>query len=418
MGSKTSHSTCIAVSMSLLIASIACAEEWPKFLGPDGTGISHEKNLLDQWPAAGPAKAWSATVGEGYASPIALDGRIYVFAQEGRNDTLWALDAQPGKVLWKQAYEATRSPQQSQGANSENGLAVPEATPAIDGDRIYTYGGGGDLICRQLADGKQLWRVNILDETHANILVWAQASTPLVDDKFIYVQSGEGGAVAVAVEKSSGKVAWKSQAAGLAGYAAPVMATIEQKKQLIILGGDTLFGMEPQSGKTIWTQPWKTDFDVNAATPLVHENRVFITSNYEHGCAMYTLTTVGATKDWENDAVQSQFQTPILDGERLYANSAGTLTCIHWPDGKPLWSSRGEPRLGNGGSLLLVGSNKMICMSERGKLSLLDIQPTGPKVVGQVALFDESRVWAVPLLYRGNLYCKGKDQLICLKISP
>jgi outer membrane protein assembly factor BamB len=407
----------LAMLSAHLVSSNAQAEEWPKWLGPDGSGISHETGLMDRWPQTGPAKVWSATVGEGYASPIALDGRVYVFAQEGRNDTLWALDAESGKLLWKQAYEASRSPQQSQGANSENGLAVPEATPAIDADRVYTYGGGGDLVCWQLADGKQLWRINILDQTRANILVWAQASSPLVGEKLVYVQGGESGAVAVAVDKISGKIAWKSQATGLAGYAAPAMATVDQKQQLIILGGDTLYGMDPQTGQTIWTQPWKTDNDVNAAMPIVHENRIFITSNYDHGCAMYTLAAIGATKDWENDLVQSQFQTPVLSGDRLYANSAGVLTCIHWPDGKLIWSSRGEPRLGSGGSLLLVGSNKMICLSERGKLSLLDLQPTGAKIISQVALFDDNRVWAVPLLYRGKLYCKGKDQLVCLKVK-
>src|SRR5437764_9401383 len=121
----------LCIILALSQATIASAEEWPKFLGPEGSGISHGTGLLEQWPAAGPAKAWSATVGEGYASPIALDGRVYVFAQEGRNDTLWSLDAESGKVLWKQAYEASRAPQQSQGANSENGLALPQATQAI-----------------------------------------------------------------------------------------------------------------------------------------------------------------------------------------------------------------------------------------------------------------------------------------------
>ncbi|HEV2688566.1 MAG TPA: PQQ-binding-like beta-propeller repeat protein, partial [Bryobacteraceae bacterium] len=321
----TERASLLIAVIPLLYSAMTRAEQWPKFLGPNGSGISHETGLLDQWPAAGPMKAWSATVGEGYASPVALDGRVYIFAQEGRNDTLWALDALSGKVLWKQGYEAARSPQQSQGANSENGLAVPESTPTIDGDRIYTYGGGGDLVCRRLADGKLLWRLNILDQTRGNILTWAQASSPLVDDKFVYVQGGESGAVAVAIDKTSGKIAWKSQAAGLAGYSAPVTATVDQKHQLFILGGDRLYGMDPQTGQTIWSQPWKTDFDVNAATPVIHENHVFITSNYDHGCAMYTLSAAGATKDWENDEVQSQFQTPILDGDRLYANSAGTL---------------------------------------------------------------------------------------------
>jgi len=407
----------LAVS-SLLIFSIgARAEEWPKWRGPDGTGISHETGLLNEWPASGLKHLWEAKVGEGFSSPIALDGKIYLFAQEGNSDTLKAFDAASGMIIWAQAAKATREPPQPNGANSVNGLASPEATPAIDGDRIYTYSGGGDLTCRQLADGKQLWTINVIDQTRSELIAWGCASSPLVDERLVYVQAGEGGALAVAVDKTSGKLAWKSQATGSPGYAAPILITVANARQLIIFAGEALVGMDPASGKTLWTTPWETEYKVNAATPIYRDGHLFITSNYGKGCAMLTVSATGVKKDWESKAVQCQFQPPILDGDHLYANSGGTLKCIHWPDGKQIWQMRSDTELGMGGSILLVGNDKIVGLSDNGNLFLVDVQPDAGKLVSQVHLFDYERVWSSPLVYRGRLYVKGKDQLICLDIS-
>ena len=129
---------------------------------------------------------------------------------KGDTDVLTALDADTGKIVWAESSRVTHKADQPQAQNDENHLPVPEASPTIDGDKIYTYGGGGDLICRNLADGKEVWHLNVLEETNATILTWNEASSPLVTDALVYVQSGKGGALAVAVDKTSGKIQWKA----------------------------------------------------------------------------------------------------------------------------------------------------------------------------------------------------------------
>ena len=212
-------------------------EEWPKWLGPNGTGISTEKGLADKWPDGGPAKLWTVDVGLGFTSPIALDGVVYIFAMQGDKDVLMALNADDGATIWSQSYPVGHKPGQPQATNEANGLPVPNATPTIDGDRIYTYGGGGDLVCRELKTGKEVWKLNVLDETGSTVLDLNQASAPLVTDKLIYVQNGTGSCTAVAVEKTTGKLAWKSQATGAGGYAAIIQVQVAGKLQLIVFGG-------------------------------------------------------------------------------------------------------------------------------------------------------------------------------------
>ncbi len=397
----------LALALLLGWCLTAQSEEWPKWRGPEGTGISTEK-IADSWPADGPKRIWAAEVGIGFSSPIALDGKVYLFSQTGNDDTLTAFDAQSGKVIWTQSSPTGESPQ----------YPGTRGTPTIDGERIYTYGCGGDLICRNLADGKQQWRINILDTTKAERMRWGQASSPLVDEQNVYVMSGMNAkSIAVAVNKATGAVAWSSQAKGAGSYSTIIASEIDKQKQLIALGGDSVYGIDPKTGATLWSAPWQTKMAINAATPVFDGMHLFITSAYDQGSTMLAVTPTSAKSDWAQRDLQCRFQPPVLDGKLLFCNSEGRLKCLSWPDGKTLWTGELTLKLGAGGSLVRAG-DKLIVMSERGKLILLHADAAGCKVISQVALFDYDKVWSTPLIYRGKLYAKGKDQLVCLDISP
>jgi outer membrane protein assembly factor BamB len=258
--------------------------------------------------------------------------------------------------------------------------------------------------------------LNVLKETHEKILTWNEASSPLVTDKLVYVQGGKGGPTAVAVDRETGKIVWQSQAQTVGGYTAPILIDVDGTKQLIVFAGDQLYGMNPDGGKTIWDTPWKTMYDVNASTPVYRDHHLFISSGYGHGCMMLTLTANSAKEDFEkpDKDLMLKFQPPILDGEYLYANSGGTLKCAHWPDLKIQWEEK--LKLGEGGTIVRDG-DLLICLSERGKLSLIQATPTGAKVLSQVPLFDFLTSWSTPLIYRGKLYAMGKDTLVCLDVG-
>jgi outer membrane protein assembly factor BamB len=294
---------------------------------------------------------------------------------QGNKDVLTAMDADTGKVLWSQWYVVTHRAIESQAQNSANGLPLPEATPTIDGDRIYTYGGGGDLACRKLADGKGIWGFNVLDQTGAQIIRWNEGSSPLVTDKLVYVQGGQGGAVAVAYDKNTGKIAWKSET-GIGGYAAPILVDVK-------------------------------------GTPDGH---LFITTAYGHGCAMLAVTPTGATIEWSGKQISSKYQPCILDDGKLIGNSNGTLKCLQWPTQTTLWSTRAGD-LGDGGSFTIAG-NKIVAMSQDGKLSLIQFDANGAKLVNEVKVFNGgNNIWSDPVIYHGKLYVKGTDELVCFDIA-
>ena len=386
------------------------AENWPQWRGPDRSGIVTDQNLAQSWPAAGPTELWRATTGPGYASPVAFDGRVYLFYLDPAKaqDVLEAFDAATGKRVWRQGYD--------KGYTAD--YKGTRCSPVIHDGRIYTYGGNSQLVCRTLADGKQLWALNVLKETGGSNKTWGMASNPLIDEGRIYVQGGDGGNTAIAVNLADGKVLWKSQAKG-GGYAPPVLVTVNGKKQLVCFAHENLVGMEPQTGKTLWqtSEPWETQYNINATMPIVSGSRIFLSCAYRNGhSAMYDIGPAGAKKVWEDRKITARFQPPILDNGYLYVNSEGTLKCVRWDDGKVMWSSNDGNLLKMGGSLVRFG-DKLICLSDNGGLSLVKATPEGMQKVSNVKRFVEGdQVWSTPLVYQGKLYAKGNENLVAYDI--
>jgi outer membrane protein assembly factor BamB len=397
------------VAVFALAGALFAAEEWPQWRGPRGDGISRETVAAKAWPKDGPEPLWSAKVGIGHSSPVVAGGKVYVFHLQGKQDTLTCFDAATGKQAWSNSA--------STGWAVSGKYPGSRATPTIDGPRVYTYGGAGDLVAWDLESGKPAWHLNVLKATRAEPLTWGQASSPLVTGDRIYVQSGNGGPVAVAVDKATGKIAWQSER-GMGGYASIIRADVEGSPQLIVFGGEALYGMDPQSGKTLWKTPWPTEYDVNAATPVYHDGKVFITSAYSKPparCAQFQVSRNGVKKLWENRSLTCRFQPPVLEDGYLYGNSEGTIRCLNWSDGKVQWEGKDRDlQLGMGGSVVRLGGDQLLALSDRGKLVLAQATPKAIKPLAASQILDGRDIWSTPVVYDGKLYAKGPEEFVCL----
>ena len=175
--------------------------------------------------------------------------------------------------------------------------------------------------------------------------------------------------------------------------------------------------MNPDTGKMLWSFPWPTDYQVNATTPIYRDGLLFLSSAYGRGSVMLKLTSSGAERVWENKKAQSRFQSAILDGDRLYLNSEGTIQCLDWKTGELKWADKDrELRLGFGGSMVKAG-DLFILLSERGKLSLARVKDSGLERLSQAKILDGQEIWATPLIYNGKLYAKGTTELVCVAVG-
>ena len=127
-----------ALALVASATTAASAADWPRWRGPDLNGISQETGWQARWPAQGPKRLWTASVGTGFSSFSVSRGRVYTMGNTNDTDTVFCLDANSGRTVWKHSYPCALDPK-----NFEGG---PAATPAVDtgGDRIYTFSRKGD----------------------------------------------------------------------------------------------------------------------------------------------------------------------------------------------------------------------------------------------------------------------------------
>jgi outer membrane protein assembly factor BamB len=384
--------------------------DWPCWRGPRGDGQSAVSGIWIDG-SGGLPKLWEVNYlcrGEDAASwsaPVVAGNRLVVPGRDGTRDAVFCLHAATGELLWLAAYDAPVPSSHGSGAR---------ATPCIDGDRVYTFGRGGNLACWGLLDGAPVWRRNVKDEGGA-APQWGHSSSPLVVGDLVVVQGG-GSCRAIAFDKRTGRTAWKS-GQGPAGYAAPALAEIAGTPQILLFHGKGIAGIEPAGGRELWNHPWETDFDVNATTPVAAGNLVFVTSNYGKGGGLLRVGPSGAEPVWTTKEFASHHSDPILLGGHLYGyegpsfQNRGKFKCLEVATGTVKWSTSD---IGWGTTTGVDGL--LLCLDIRGNLFLVKPDPSAFVKVAEWrgALGNiEGPAWTVPVAANGRLYLRHKQTLAC-----
>src|SRR5262245_59303023 len=231
-------------------AFFSTARDWPQWRGPDRTGISQEKNLLQSWPKEGPNLLWMLTdIGDGYATPAVAGSRVYVLSNRGMdNEFVQALSADDGKQIWTTKLGGVGNP------NQQPAYPMARSTPTIDGDFLYAFSSDGDVACLRTATGKVVWTKNVRREFGGQPGTWAYAESPLIDGDVLVVTPGGAEATLVALKKSTGDVLWKSAIPGgdRAGYSSAIVVNAAGRKQYVQFLDKGLVGVDAKSGKFLW----------------------------------------------------------------------------------------------------------------------------------------------------------------------
>jgi outer membrane protein assembly factor BamB len=396
--------TCIrTVAISGLIVFSAFssrAGDWPCWRGPDRNGISSEKGWQTQWPAEGPKQLWKASVGTGFSSFSVSGDHVFTMGNTTNTDWVFCLEAGTGKVVWGYSY-----PCPLDAKNFEGG---PCATPTIADGRVYTFSRQGDLFCLDAAKGSVIWSKHLNRELGLEIPTWGCASSALVEGAMVVVNMGSAG---VALDRKNGKVLWVS-AKGPGAYATPVPLQIGSEPCLAILSRQSLVAVKAVDGHELWSYPWKTDYDVNAADPIVDGDKVFISSGYNHGGALLKLTGQSPAKVWENKNMRNHFDSCVVWQGHLYGPDDNGLRCLAFDTGELKWTC-GE--FGKGS--LMVADGKLVGLSEKGELMIIDPTPAAFKPIARARVLS-GKCWTTPLLCNGHIYCRNAvGNVVCLDVS-
>jgi outer membrane protein assembly factor BamB len=383
------------LAFGCLSAHAVAADDWPQWRGPTRNGISQEKGWADQWSKEGPPIAWKAAVGLGFSSVVVSGGKAVTAGHANETDTVFCFDALTGKELWKHSYPADLGDKYYEGGTT--------GTATFEGERVFWLSRWGDLFCFDAATGKIVWNRQLQKEEEAQVPTWGFTGAPTVLGDVLILNIGEAG---MAVEKNTGKTVWAS-AKKDAGYSTPLPLQRGGKWEVLIANSEAYLAVDPSNGKELWRMKWLTQYGVNAADPVPIGDRIFISSGYGKGAALFKPAAGGEPQViWKSKVLRTQLNPPVLVGTYLYGVDGDTtdkapLKCVEAETGTEKWK---VPGFGSGA--VSVADGKLIALSATGELIVAPASADGFKPTARAQVLG-GKCWTVPVLANGLVYCRN-----------
>jgi outer membrane protein assembly factor BamB len=424
--------------MLLLILLVLCpvgsavAEDWPQWRGPDRTGVSKEKGLLESWPPQGPKLLWTFREADaGYSCMCVVGDRLYSMGFKGHTDAagftgdeeyVYAVDLKTQKKLW-----STKVGPSLPAVGARYGS---HGTPTIDGDFLYAVGNDGNLICVETATGRKVWTQKMRTSLGGKQPSYGYAESPLVDGNLVIATPGGKEGVLAAFDKKTGALKWRSTTcAGDAPYTSIIAMEVGGVRQYVQGVGDVsrVVGVRASDGQLLW----EFKLGVLVGTPICGDDCVCASSGV--GCKLVKIKPEGdkfkAEEIYANGALKNHIGGVILVDGYLYGYTVGRgvgytigvgITCQDFKTGKAVWNKKG----GGSGSLTFADGN-LYCFHDNGEMLLIKATPNGCKVRGKLRIPEKSKIlvpgggstYTSPVVANGKLYVRDLDLIFCYDIS-
>lgn len=404
------------------------AGEWPRWRGTANTGHVEESAKVPSKFSSEPRVVWKRAVGDGLASPVVSQGRVFLMDGSAGREVLKVFSVDEGKELWQVDIDAAFSDSQ--------GPTGPRCTPVVEGDRVYVVSCRGELQCREVGAGKLLWKVNYVQDFGATFIGekgtapgasrHGNNGSPWLQGERLYAMAGStNGAAIGCLDKRTGKLIWKSQN-DQAGYAPLVQASPGGKPHLIAFTAEGLLGVAPEDGTFYWKVPMKTAFARHVTTPVVHGDYVVVSS---HQAGLFSIRVKGAGGNptaetaWVQKETAMNFSSPVGVGGKLFGlGPARNLICLDIESGRLHWSKEGlfTTSADKAHASFLVMKKNILMLTDAGMIVLFEATAEGYKELSRAQVCGLN--WCNPAYADGRLYVrdgvkKGGD-LYSIELLP
>ena len=400
----------LPILLLLLLSASLAAADWPQFLGPTRNGAYVGAPLNEKWPSGGPRVLWRKQVGQGLSGPVVAEGRLILFHRLENREIVDAIDATSGAAQWRHAYPTAY--------RDDFGFDEgPRAVPVVGDGVVYTYGAEGKLHAVELSTGKPLWNVDAMRQFEVEKGFFGAAGSPLVDAGRVIANIGGKKGGIVAFDARSGKVLWTATA-DAASYSSGVAVTLEGRRYAIFLTREALVGLDPATGEERFRRPWRARqaASVNAATPLVIGNAIFISAEYGPGAGVLRLDGAKLVDVWtSNDVLSNHYATSVHHEGRLFGfhgrqEFGPVFRAVDFQTGKVLWSTG---RFG-AGTVTLAG-NRLVIVRETGELVIASSAGPSFQQIASASILPAT-VRAYPALANSVLYARNDNTLIAVDL--
>jgi outer membrane protein assembly factor BamB len=423
-----------------LFNTIVDAGNWPQWRGPDGQGVSNEKNLPTKWSATKNIKWKTAIAGRSHSSPIVWGNKIFLTtAIEGpvvpgakavkhmdgdkeflHPDSIGAdhkhtfkvicINATSGKILWEQtAFEGTPYD------NRHRKSSFAASTPATDGKYVYAFFGSEGLYAYDMS-GKLVWKADL---GKLGTVGMGTGTSPILHDNLVVMQCDEDNGVAsfiVALDKKTGKEVWKTPRKVQVSWATPILVRTARRAELITSGTEAIVAYDPATGKELWRHK---GVESNAIpSPVANNEVVFLSAGSPAKIVMaIRLGAAGDLTDsanvaWKYSKGTAYVPSPILYGDYLYLTTdRGILTCLNAKTGELIYEGGRVPIPATFTASPVAFDGKILLTSEDGDTFLVK---AGPKheILGSNSVGEP--VYASPAIADGRIFIRGEKNLYAI----
>ena len=423
------------------------AADWPRLLGSQFNSVADtdDATLGTIDVTRPPEPMWKIEVGDGYGLGAIAGDRYYqadataddVGPRGEVNERLRSFDVDTGNEVWVRG-DALRY------RDPYGYEAGPRGTPAVHGDRVYTMGVTGRLVCRAVDDGREVWSVDTNRRYDVTPNFFGVAGSPLVvpdvDRRTIVIamvggdRNGEpDGTLLVAFDASDGAEVWRG-GNDLASYSSPRTAMMGETLTVLAFGRGGLWSLDAADGRTRWHHPHRADFreSVNAMVPVVRGREIFISECYQVGGVMLadhddhaTVVWADPPRDRRRQSMRAHWSTPVRVGDHLYGCSGRNAPdcdtrCVRWTDGNVMWRGLERRRT----SVTRVGDHGLV-WDERGRMTVVRLTPDRYEVAGEwkpaeiePAYALTYPCWAAPIVVGDRLLIRGDRTVAAFRFVP
>jgi outer membrane protein assembly factor BamB len=224
----------------------------------------------------------------------------------------------------------------------------------------------------------------------------------------------------MAFNQSDGSVAW---AGGdfRNSHASPLLIDVDGQPQVVIFGGQSVNGLDPDTGRIRWSHPHDTDGDMNNSTPIWGpDNLLLVSSGYNQGTRALRLTRAGddtrVEEVWFTNRLKLMFANGLRLGDTLYGTHGdfgpAFLTAVDVRTGESLWQARGFGR-----SSMVQAGDTTIILDEDGHLVLARLSREGVEELSRARIF-ETTSWTPPTLVGTTLYARDRERIVAIDLAP
>ena len=395
----------ILVMMFLLGLSVSAVHgsDWTKWRGPNGNGISPEKDWNPEALKRGIHVLWETSIGMGHSASVVQGDRLYNMGNRTlisgtdtmHTDIIWCLDTQSGKEVWRYAYPC------------RDGLDPgPGSSPVLDGNRLYTLSREGHLYCFNAENGRVLWMKNIVSDSLVPEHNWGFSCSPVIDGNLLILNANTGG---IALNKNNGRLVWNSEK-GESWFATAVPYQFDNQRLTLISTQAAISAVETETGKLHWSVPWES----SCADPIVVNGKMLISGR---GSGLFDITKEEPVELWKNRRVNGDFQSwVVVDGHSYGFSNQGRrnpFRCIDIKTGEVKWSEN----IGHMGAVISA-KGKLIILTRDGNIVIAEASPDGFQRISSariVPMTDNTGIhnrrqchcWTHPILSKGILYARN-----------